>query len=139
MAMLGRVLTAIGPSLCSAGPVVLTCPNNVLNKHADCLLSYHHHDCPHLQAEIVLSTSPVCILTQAGGVWLSCPGAGLSCRKAIESKRNILESLQKRCSAAQSKLEGEYSHLGSLEAKTKELEHLRKVLPHAVTCSSSLC
>lgn len=40
----------------------------------------------------------------------------------------MLESLQKRCSAAQSKLEGEYSHLGSLEAKTKELENLRKVL-----------
>lgn len=39
----------------------------------------------------------------------------------------MLESLQKRCSAAQSKLEGEYSHLGSLEAKTKELENLRKV------------
>ena len=49
------------------------------------------------------------------------------CRRAIQNKRNMLESLQKRCSAAQSKLEGEYSHLGSLEAKTKELENLRKV------------
>ena len=74
-----------------------------------------------------------CILSQAGVVLLSRPDAALSCRKAIESKRNMLESLQKRCSAAQSKLEGEYGHLGSLEAKTKELEHLRKVLRHAAT------
>lgn len=61
------------------------------------------------------------------------------CRRAIENKRNLLESLQKRCIAAQSKLEGEYSHLGSLEAKTKELENLRKVLCLAVMCSSKLC
>ena len=61
------------------------------------------------------------------------------CRRAIENKRNLLESLQKRCIAAQSKLEGEYSHLGSLEAKTKELENLRKVLCLAVMCSSNPC
>ena len=61
------------------------------------------------------------------------------CRKAIESKRNMLESLQKRCSAAQSKLEGEYSHLGSLEAKTKELENLRKVLCLVGMCTSTRC
>lgn len=51
----------------------------------------------------------------------------------------MLESLQKRCTAAQSKLEGEYSHLGSLESKTKELENLRKVLCLAVMCSIILC
>ena len=52
----------------------------------------------------------------------------MSCgRQALEAKRCLLESLQKRCTAAQAKLEGEYSHLGSLEAKTQELESLRKV------------
>ncbi len=51
----------------------------------------------------------------------------LLCRQAIEAKRCLLESVQKRCAAAQAKLEGEYSHLGSLEAKTKQLENLRKV------------
>ena len=61
------------------------------------------------------------------------------CRRAIQNKRNMLESLQKRCTAAQSKLEGEYSHLGSLESKTKELENLRKVLCLAVMCSITLC
>ena len=50
-------------------------------------------------------------------------------RQALEAKRCLLESLQKRCAAAQAKLEGEYSHLGSLEAKTRELESLRKVQP----------
>ena len=50
-------------------------------------------------------------------------------RQALEAKRCLLESLQKRCTAAQAKLEGEYGHLGSLEAKTRELESLRKVLP----------
>ncbi len=39
----------------------------------------------------------------------------------------MLEGLQKKCTAAQAKLEGEYGQLGSLEAKTKELENLRKV------------
>jgi len=39
----------------------------------------------------------------------------------------VLEGLQKKCTAAQAKLEGEYGQLGSLEAKTKELENLRKV------------
>lgn len=61
------------------------------------------------------------------------------CRRALQNKRNMLEVLQKRCTAAQSKLEGEYSHLGSLEAKTKELENLRKVLCLAVMCSTTLC
>ena len=49
------------------------------------------------------------------------------CRQAIEAKRRMLEGLQKKCTAAQAKLEGEYGQLGSLEAKTKELENLRKV------------
>ncbi len=39
----------------------------------------------------------------------------------------MLEGLQKKCTAAQAKLEGEYGQLGSLEARTKELENLRKV------------
>ena len=69
-------------------------------------------------------------------------------RQALEAKRCLLESLQKRCTAAQAKLDGEYSHLGSLEAKTQELESLRKVcLPACQLCSpggsenliSSLC
>ena len=49
------------------------------------------------------------------------------CRQGIEAKRRVLEGLQKKCTAAQAKLEGEYGQLGSLEAKTKELENLRKV------------
>lgn len=56
-------------------------------------------------------------------------------RSGIEAKRSLLESLQKRCSAAQAKLEGEYTHLGSLEAKTKELENIRKV-PNTAQCTS---
>ncbi|KAL0035076.1 hypothetical protein WJX79_010085 [Trebouxia sp. C0005] len=48
-------------------------------------------------------------------------------RQAIEAKRRMLEGLQKKCTAAQAKLEGEYGQLGSLEAKTKELENLRKI------------
>ena len=57
-------------------------------------------------------------------------------RQALEAKRCLLESLQKRCTAAQAKLDGEYSHLGSLEAKTQELESLRKVcLPACQLCS----
>ena len=49
------------------------------------------------------------------------------CRQAIDTKRCLLESLQKKCTAAQAKLEGEAGHLGSLEARTLELENLRKV------------
>ena len=58
-------------------------------------------------------------------------------RQGIEAKRSLLESLQKRCSASQSKLEVEYSHLGSLEAKTKELENIRKV--QSQRCHDHLC
>lgn len=118
--------------------------NSVLTDYAKCLLSYHHHEVRQLQAEVAFSTAlmlhtdstrrcPSCCRT----VMLRC--FMCFCRKAIDGKRSMLESLQKRCSAAQSKLEGEYSHLGSLEAKTKELEHLRKVLCLAVIPSSTWC
>jgi chromosome segregation ATPase len=49
-----------------------------------------------------------------------------SLRASLDSKRLRLDELQKRLAANKRKLDSEYCHLGTLEAKEKELDLLRE-------------
>lgn len=64
-------------------------------------------------------------LSKAGSDHESAAAANRGLQGELQKKRLRLDDMRARVAANRRKLEGDYTHLGSLEAREKELEALR--------------